>query len=120
MKSEERDPAYLWDMLEAARSIVEFMSGISYEAFVENTMRRLAVERQLTVIGEAGRRVSLALRDSHPEIPWRDIIALRNLISHEYDRIDQRRIYVIATEGIPELVARLEPMVPEPPAVDET
>lgn len=88
MRPEERDPAYLWDMLDAARSIVDFMQDLTLEEFLapgrDREMARLAVERNLEILGEAARRVSSGLRDEHAEIPWKEIVGLRNVISHEY------------------------------------
>jgi uncharacterized protein with HEPN domain len=66
---EARDAAYLWDMLEAARSIQQFTAGVSSDEYLKNRVLQLAVERQLEVIGEAARNVSDAFRQAHPEIP---------------------------------------------------
>lgn len=75
MRSEERDPAHLWDMLEAARDIVNFTENLTLEEFLaigrDREIRRLAVERELEILGEAARRVSMRFRDVHPEIPWK-------------------------------------------------
>ncbi len=62
MRPEERDPAYLWDMLEAARSAVEFTKDIKLEEFIASgsdlEICRMAVERTLEILGEAARKVS--------------------------------------------------------------
>lgn len=75
MRSEERDPAHLWDMLEAARAIVDFTENLTLEEFLatgrDKEIRRLAVERELEILGEAARRVSMHFRYVHPEIPGR-------------------------------------------------
>ncbi|MFP4502786.1 MAG: DUF86 domain-containing protein, partial [Candidatus Hydrogenedentota bacterium] len=89
MRPDERDAAHLWDMLDAARAVGEFVGDRRREEFLapgrEAEMRRLAVERKLEILGEAARRVSEELRRGHPEIPWTDIVGLRNVISHQYD-----------------------------------
>jgi len=77
----------------------------------------MAVERALEVIGEAARHVSPAYRQAHPEIPWRGIIAQRNILAHEYGEIKQERLWVVVTERIPELIALLEKLdIPSPPS----
>ena len=123
MRPEERDPAHLWDMLEAAQSIVEFTEGITLEEFLESgrdrEIVRLAVERKLEVLGEAARRVSSHFRNKHPEIPWKEIVGLRNVISHQYDKVNYAEIHLIVRERIPELIALLEPLVPPPPRLDD-
>ncbi len=73
MPLENRDAGYLWDMLEAAREVLGFTRGMTFEAYRENRMLQLAVERSLQILGEAANRVSVGLREAHPEIPWRKL-----------------------------------------------
>ncbi len=119
MRPEERDPAYLWDMLEAARAAVDYTGNLALDKFLatgrEAAIIRLAVERQLEILGEAARRVSSHFREAHPELPWREIVGLRNIISHEYDKVNYDLIYRIVRGNIPVLIAMLEPLVPQPP-----
>jgi uncharacterized protein with HEPN domain len=123
MRPEERDPAHLWDMIEAVRAIVDFTKDLTLEEFLAagrgGEITRLAVERELEILGEAARRVSSRFRDAHAEIPWKEAVGLRNVISHEYDKVDYTEIYGIVRERIPELIALLEPLVPPPPRMDE-
>jgi uncharacterized protein with HEPN domain len=122
MRPEERDPAFLWDMIQAARAIVEFTQDVKPDEFLavgkEREMTRLAVERELEILGEAARRVSQPFQDLHPEIPWKEIIGLRNIISHQYDMVNYAEIYGIVREQIPEIITLLEPLVPPPPKID--
>lgn len=121
MRAEERDPAHLWDMLEAAQAIVEFTANLTLEEFLapgrESEMTRLAVERKLEILGEAAGRVSSRFRSEHPEITWKEIVGLRNVISHQYDKVNYAEIYGIVRERIPELIALLDSLVPPPPQV---
>jgi uncharacterized protein with HEPN domain len=123
MQPDERDPAYLWDMLEASRAVVDFTKGVTLEEFTaagqDKEIVRLAVERKLEILGEATRRVSSQFRGKHPEIPWKEIIGLRNVISHEYDKVNYEGIYRIVRDRLPELIAILEPLVPPPPPIKE-
>ncbi len=114
MRPENPDAAYLWDMQEAAREIMEFMDGVSLERFQTDKMRRRAVERQLEVIGEAARHVSLAFQTAHPEVPWRLIIGQRHVIAHDYGDIIVERLYGVAANRIPELVTLIQPLIPRP------
>lgn len=93
MSPEERDPALLWDMREA-------------------------VERQIMVIGEAAKRVSEIFKQAHAEIPWSGIIGQRNVLAHEYGDILVERIWLSATEKIPELIRLLDPIIPKPPETE--
>lgn len=118
MPPEDRDVALLWDMREAARDITEFMQGMTFFHFNSNKMLRYAVERQLVVIGEAASHVSEIFKKSHPEIPWKGIIGQRNVLAHEYGEILVERIWLVATERIPELLQLLDHLIPPPPQTE--
>ena len=121
MRPEDRDCGYLWDILDRAGRIRRYVEGRSLADYLKDQALQDAVERCVEVIGEAARRVSGTFRDAHPEIPWRAIIAQRNILSHEYDEIRPERVYRVAVGNIPELIEKLEPLIPpaptdEPPA----
>lgn len=112
MQPEERDAAYLWDMLQAARDATAVTSGVTAGALRGDRTRLLALERSMELIGEAARRVSGGFREKHPEIPWREMIGLRNILAHEYGRIDHDKLYATAAKDLPALVAALEKLLP--------
>lgn len=113
MPQQTRDIAHLWDMLDAARSVIRFAADTTFEDYVRNELLQAAVERRIEIIGEAARRVSDEFKESHPEIPWRGIIAQRHVLAHEYGEINQRIIWNVVKESIPELIDMLEPLVPD-------
>ncbi len=115
MQLEEKDAGYLWDILDSARTIFDFVSDVNFVQYMEDRKLQLAVERAIEIIGEAARRVSEVFRTVHPEIPWQNMIAQRNVLAHEYGEIKQELIWKVATKRIPELIAALEPLIPKPP-----
>ena len=115
MPPDARDPAYLWDMLDAARSIQEFTHKAVFNDYAGNKMMRSAVERQLEILGEAARRVSDGFKDEHPGVPWRQIVGLRNLLAHEYGDIRDERVWQIVSGDLPALIDHLKPLVPPRP-----
>ena len=115
MRPEQRDPGYVWDMLDAARSIREFTSGVTQDEYLKDRKLQLAIERALEIIGEAARLVSPTFKANHVEIPWKEIIGQRNVLAHEYGEINQERIWLVASRRIPELIHQLEPLLPPPP-----
>ena len=115
MRREGGDAALLWDILDAARAIMAFTDGLTFAAYEQDRMRQLAVERCVEIIGEAARRVSGTFQEDHAEIPWRLIIAQRNVIAHEYGDIKQERLWALAVREIPTLIGRLENLIPSPP-----
>jgi len=115
MQPEERDAAYLWDMLSAARDALGFAAGKTLATFSADRMARAATERALMIVGEAAGRVSQAFRESHPEIPWRRIVGLRNVLAHEYGQVVVERIWALVEDDLPRLAAALERLLPPPP-----
>jgi uncharacterized protein with HEPN domain len=119
MRPNERDAAYLLDMLQAAEKVRRFVHGIKQEEFVENEVLRDAVERNIEIIGEAARKVTEAFKKHHPEIPWRKIIAQRNVLVHEYDKIGVDEMWSVVTFHVPNLIQNLAPLIPPtPPEVE--
>ncbi len=115
MRLDPDDAAFLWDMLETARGVVDAVRGVSFERYRTDTNLRLAIERRIEIIGEAANRVSRPVQDAHQEIGWRSIIAQRHVLAHEYGDIDDELIWTVATEHIPALIAKLERITPPPP-----
>ncbi len=115
MPSDQRDAAYLLDMLEAAEKIQRYLQGKTFEDFLREDLLRDAVERNVEIIGEAARRISENLKQEHPKIPWRKIIAQRNVLVHEYNNIGKEEIWEVATLHIPRLIDTIKPLIPPLP-----
>lgn len=112
MQPEERDAAYLWDMLQAAREVDSMLDDHDLAAFLADLVLLRAIERGVEIIGEAARRVSPPYMDAHPEIPWRTIIGQCNILAHEYGQIDHALLYKTAVEDIPALIAQIQALLP--------
>lgn len=112
MLPEERDKAYIWDMLDAAKAIKSFTDGISYEQYLRDRQLQMAVERALEIIGEAARKVSDKTKAVQTAIPWKPIIAQRNVLAHEYGEIRQDRLWAVVKDHIPSLIEALEKIIP--------
>lgn len=80
-----RELNYLVDILEAARLLQKFVEGVNQDTFENDLMRQAAVMRQLEIMGEAARRLSEETRQEFSEIPWHQIIGMRNRLIHVYD-----------------------------------
>ena len=111
MQPDQRDAAYLWDMLDAARTMEELNCGLDFAQYANDRRTQLAIERSLEIIGEAAGKVSTSFRNAHPEIPWRQIIGQRNVLIHEYGEIKQERIWKVVRENIPQLIELLKQFV---------
>ena len=95
-------------VLEQAQDINDFTKEIQYHEFEKDKMRKLAVERQLEVIGQAANKISKETQNILKNIPWTNIIGLRNKLAHDYGEILAERIWIISRESIQELMKELE------------
>ena len=89
-----RDPrAFLWDMREACELVFQFSAGLSRDLYRDDALRRSAIERQLTTLGEAMAqlaKIDPALAQQIPDCP--QIVAFRNILVHGYRDLDQARV----------------------------
>ena len=113
MRPDERNTSYLWDMLDAARWVLDSTREVSFAEYAQDRKLQLAIERSIQIIGEAANRVSPDFQQAHPEIPWRGIVAQRNVLVHEYGDIEHALIWDLLQ--LPALVEQLEAWVPPPP-----
>lgn len=107
-----RDDARLLDMLLAAREAATFAGGLTFEDFQCNRMAQLAILKAIEIVGEAASGIGAETKDAHPEIPWSEIIGMRNRIVHAYFNIDMKRAWDTVRRDIPRLILQLEPLVP--------
>ena len=80
----KKDNAYLKDMLDAISDIELFTANITDAEFYKNKEKKYAVVRALEITGEAAKNVSKELRTKHKEIPWKDIVGMRDKLIHWY------------------------------------
>jgi uncharacterized protein with HEPN domain len=78
----------LEEILEAIGLLRQYSAGLTYEEFAENVEKQDSVTRRLEIIGEAAKGIPEHLRAKYPDVPWRDITGARDVLVHEYFRID--------------------------------
>ena len=106
-----KDPAvYLRHIRDAIARIGKYTAQ-GRKAFFEDSMVQDAVIRNLEVIGEAVRGLPPELKHRHPEIPWRSITALRNVLIHEYFGVDLEIVWRVVQRRIPTLKRHVEAML---------
>ena len=112
MKEQQGDLQRLKHILDCIIDLDKILEGTGEEEFYRNKEKKYAVERILEIIGEAVNKISDdALSKSTADIPWRDIVAFRNIVSHEYFRVDYTMVFKIATEEIPGLQIAVEELI---------
>jgi uncharacterized protein with HEPN domain len=102
-----RDDQRLEDILQALDRIAGAVSGLTEEDFLSNDVICFAVARQLSVVGEAAANVSSQTREKNPLIPWRDIVAFRNILVHEYFGLNWNRVWETVADQAPILRERI-------------
>ncbi|MDL1912123.1 DUF86 domain-containing protein [Chloroflexi bacterium CFX6] len=108
-----RDETYLLDILIAAKKALKFVEGIDRKEFEESEIIQNAVMRPLEIIGEASARISKSFRKTHSDIPWREMVGLRNRLIHEYFRIDFGAVWDTIHKDLPKLIELIEPLIPK-------
>ena len=107
-----RDETYLIDILESAKIALDYVSGKTWDQFYEDIQCQDAVLRRIEIIGEAARHISPQARKKHPQIPWREMTILRNLVIHKYDVVDINQVWDTIQNKLPPLVKELSKIVP--------
>lgn len=94
---------YLDDIIESTERIEKYTNGISYEDFSGSSIYIDAVARNLEVIGEAVKNLPSEIKQKYPEIEWKKIAGMRDILIHEYFGIDSKIIWDIIVNKLPEL-----------------
>ncbi len=110
-----REEVWLREMRDAARQAHSYVSGVDLDVFAADQMRVDATVRQLEIVGEASKNVSLTTQTAHPEVRWRGAARVRNSLIHAYFNVDEEAIWNIAHDEMPILVAQLDAILNPPP-----
>jgi uncharacterized protein with HEPN domain len=107
-----RDHAYLLDIINAINRIQLFAAGLAKEDLYTNEEKQSAILYQIIIIGEASKRLSQEFRNDNPGIPWKDIAGMRDILAHQYDRININTLWDVVQQDIIELKALITPLLP--------
>jgi uncharacterized protein with HEPN domain len=99
------------DILEAIANARSYVAGMTFERFAADTKTVRAAAYEIGVIGEAVGHLPAEVRESHPEVPWRKMQAMRNVVVHEYFRVDTRILWQTIQDDLPPLVPLLQALL---------
>jgi uncharacterized protein with HEPN domain len=109
------DAALLADILIASKLTRTFVAARNRDDLVDDLQLQFAVRRGLEIVGEAARLLSEGVKAELAEVPWRDIIGMRHRLIHDYARIDLDVVWQAIDEGLPALIAAIEPYLARVP-----
>ncbi|MDI6884555.1 MAG: DUF86 domain-containing protein [Hadesarchaea archaeon] len=95
-------------MSDAARRIEDYIRSMTFEKFERDTKTQDAVVRNVEIVGEAVKLLSGGFKRRHPNVPWKQMAGMRDVIIHRYFGVALDIVWRVATKDLPEAVARLE------------
>lgn len=98
---------YLADILTAATDARAFVEAISFEDFLANKEKQYAVLRAMEIIGEAAGRIPPEWRARYADLPWREMVGMRNIVIHHYFGVDEAVVWRTIQEDLPPLIETL-------------
>jgi len=99
---------YLEDILKSGAKVLRYTEGMSFENFLADERTFDAVIRNLEIIGEAAKNVPTKVRDRYPEVEWRRIAGLRDVLAHTYFRLNEAILWDVVQNRIPVLLEQIK------------
>jgi len=109
----DRDRVFIAQMVEGAEAALEFSEGHTAESFAGDRLVGFAVVRAIQLVGQAPRGVSEPVRRAHQDIPWPQMIGMRNVVVHDYADVDLALVWKTVRDDLPSLIRRLNAILAE-------
>ena len=113
MSRNRQDSELLADILEAMRRIFSYTNGMTEQVYFEDYKTQDAVVRNLEIIGEATKHLSIEVKEKYSEIAWKEIAAIRDKLIHHYFGIDQSIVWQVIKDDLPSIVFPIERILAE-------
>lgn len=107
---------FLQDMLDSIAEIEAFTQDIDFKTFAANREKTLAVVKLLEILGEAVKKVPNEMRNRYPDVHWKGIAGMRDILVHEYWKVDIQVVWASVQKDVPMLKQAVEAMLKEEPA----
>lgn len=102
------DSVYIRHILDAINWVEQYVGSMTYEKFLDNHLIQDGVTRQVEIIGEASSKLSKGFRNKHSNIPWKDVIGMRNKLIHDYFGVDLDAVWETSIKDLPILKKELQ------------
>ena len=106
---------WLEDIVEAAELIGRYIEGLKFEEFEEDVEKQDAVARRLEIIGQAVKDLPEEIRSANPSVKWRAIAGARDIVAHEYFRVDLELVWGMANKDVPLLLGQVREILKQLP-----
>jgi uncharacterized protein with HEPN domain len=103
-----RDSQALIDILTGIQQVLRYTQGLKRENLQQDDEKQAAILYRLIVIGEATKRLSNQFREQHPNIPWRQMAGLRDVVIHDYDELDFDILWNVIRVNMPDILPQLQ------------
>ena len=107
MREHSRDKGRLEDIKHYAQNVEIILDGITFDAFVQDIRVYYSVMKNIEVVGEAANMLTKDFKEQHPELPWRQIVKMRNVLVHGYAQVSNVDLWDTATNDIKVLLAQV-------------
>ncbi len=102
---------YLKDILDYMDRAIQYLNEYEFNDFISDNKTCDAVLRCIEVIGEATKKIPDDLRESYPDIPWRDMAGMRDKVIHSYFTVDYKMVWLTITEDIPRMMPEIKKVI---------
>jgi len=111
MKQDRDIGVYVEDILESIVQIESYTKDLVEDSFLNNTQVQDAVLRRIEIIGEAVKNMPQAFKDLHPDVPWKGIAGMWDIVIHEYFGVDMSRVWKLIREDMPPLKGQISALM---------
>lgn len=106
-----RDDASIQDIYRAGQNVLKFAQGLTREELELDDVRTSGILFQIMIIGEATKRLSPDFRLQNPELPWVQMAGMRDILAHQYDKLDFDVMWDVIRLSIPEMLGKIDPLI---------
>lgn len=113
MREKARDRGRIEDIVHYSRNVMQIVDGVDCDTFADSLLVYYATMKNVEIVGEAAYMLTKEFKETHSEIPWRQIEGMRHILVHGYSQVAPRILWSTATESIPELYRLAERILQE-------